>query len=117
MIIYKEFHFDAAHYLPMTPPTHKCHDLHGHTYTVILYVKGAISEDTGWVIDFGDIKASFKPILDILDHKCLNNIEGLENSTCENLSIWIWEKLKPKLPTLFKIHIKETISSGCIYEP
>jgi 6-pyruvoyltetrahydropterin/6-carboxytetrahydropterin synthase len=51
-----------------------------------------------------------------LDHVYLNDIEGLENPSSENLCIWIWDKLIIKLPELFKIEIKETSSTGCIYK-
>lgn len=66
-------------------------------------------------MDFSEIKSIFKPIYDQLDHHYLNDIEGLENPTSENLAIWIWNKLKPLLPQLSKIVIKETCTSGCIY--
>ena len=66
-------------------------------------------------MDFGDIKEAFAPIYDQLDHHYLNDIEGLENPTSENLAIWIWQQLKPKLPLLSCITIKETCTSGCVY--
>ena len=66
-------------------------------------------------MDFAEIKAAFKPILEQLDHYHLNEIEGLENSTSENVARWIWVRLKPRLPELSKIIISETCTSGCIY--
>jgi hypothetical protein len=65
--------------------------------------------------NFGDIKAAFAPIYDQLDHHYLNDIDGLENPTSENLAIWIWQHLKPVLPLLSCITIKETCTSGCVY--
>jgi 6-pyruvoyltetrahydropterin/6-carboxytetrahydropterin synthase len=92
MEIYKEFSFDSAHLLPNVPAGHKCGRLHGHTFYVRLYLCGPIGEESGWVIDFGDVKTAFKPILNQLDHYYLNDIPGLENPTSENLARWIWQK-------------------------
>jgi 6-pyruvoyltetrahydropterin/6-carboxytetrahydropterin synthase len=115
MEIFKEFTFEAAHLLPNVPEGHKCRRLHGHSYRVRIHVKGPVGEDSGWVMDFGDIKEAFKPIHDQLDHRFLNEIEGLENSTSENLVIWIWNRLKPVLPQLSRIDISETCTSGGSY--
>ena len=116
MEIYKEFIFEAAHLLPHVPEGHKCGRLHGHSFKVQLFVEGPVDPQTGWIIDFADIKAAFKPIYDRLDHYYLNEIEGLENPTSENLSRWIWAQLKPTLPLLSKVIVCETCNSGCIYK-
>jgi len=115
MDIYKEFQFEAAHRLPYVPEGHKCSRLHGHSFRVRIYVTGPIDTQLGWIIDFADIKAAFKPIYDRLDHYYLNDIPGLENPTSENLARWIWSELKPRLPLLSKIEVSETCNSGCIY--
>lgn len=115
MDIYKEFHFEAAHRLPNVPEGHKCARLHGHSFEVRLTVTGPIGEHSGWVMDFAELKAAFRPIYDQLDHHYLNEIEGLHNPTSENLARWIWERLKPALPTLSSVGIRETCTSGCIY--
>jgi 6-pyruvoyltetrahydropterin/6-carboxytetrahydropterin synthase len=54
-------------------------------------------------------------LLSQLDHRYLNEIEGLENPTSENIAVWIWERLKPELPQLSKIVVQESEESGCIY--
>lgn len=113
--IYKDFIFEAAHHLPNVPEGHKCGRLHGHSFFVRLYVKGGVDATTGWVIDFGDIKQIFAPIYDRLDHYYLNDIPGLENPTSEVLTKWIWRQVKPSLPQLSKVEIKETCTAGCLY--
>ena len=115
MDIYKEFHFEAAHRLPNVPEGHKCARLHGHSFQVRIIVSGDVEEHAGWVMDFSNLKASFKPIYDQLDHYYLNDIAGLENPTSENIARWIWIKLKPDLPLLSAIEIRETCTSGCVY--
>ena len=115
MEIFKDFNFDAAHRLPNVPEGHKCARLHGHTFHVRIYVSGTPDPQTGWIMDFGDVKKVFKPILDRLDHHYLNEIPGLENPTCELLSMWIWNELKPILPALSKVELKETCTAGSVY--
>jgi 6-pyruvoyltetrahydropterin/6-carboxytetrahydropterin synthase len=115
MEIYKDFSFESAHLLPNVPEGHKCGRLHGHSFHVRIVVTGNVGETSGWVMDFADIKSIVKPIIFQLDHYYLNEIEGLENPTSENIAKWIWHKLKPNLPELGRIEIKETCTSGCIY--
>lgn len=116
MEIWKEFRFEAAHSLPHAPEGHKCRRLHGHSYRVRLYVRGEIDDRRGWIVDFADIAAAFRPILEQLDHYHLNEIDGLENSTAEVLARWIWDRIQPRLPALSRVEIGETCTSGCIYD-
>lgn len=116
MEIWKEFTFEAAHLLPNVPEGHKCRRLHGHSYRVRVHVRGEPDERLGWIVDFADIKAAFRPVLEQLDHRYLNEIEGLENSTTEVIARWIWDRLLPRLPGLCRIEVGETCTSGCTYE-
>ena len=116
MTIFKEIGFEAAHLLPHVPEGHKCRRLHGHSYVVQIYVEGSIDPNVGWVMDFGDLKEASEPIVSQLDHHYLNEIPGLENPTCEVLARWIWNRLHPLLPKLSKLVVKETPTSGCIYQ-
>ena len=115
MEIFKEFGFEAAHRLPNVPPEHKCARLHGHSFRCEVHVSGPLDPKLGWVLDFAELKAAVQPIIGQLDHRYLNEIEGLENPTSENLAIWIWERLSPSLPGLTRIVIRETCTSGCVY--
>jgi len=115
MEIYKEFSIEAAHRLPNLPAEHKCSRLHGHSFHIRICVEGDIDPESGWIIDFAEIKAAYKPIFDQLDHHYLNEINGLENPTSENLAKWIWDRMKPGLPLLSRVIIKETCTSGCVY--
>lgn len=115
MEIFKEFTIEAAHRLPNVPEDHKCARLHGHSFRVAVYVSGAVDERLGWVMDFADIKAAWKPVFEQLDHRYLNEIPGLENPTSENLARWIWERLRAGLPGLSRIVVRETCTAGCEY--
>ncbi len=116
MIIFKAFKVDAAHLLPNVPVGHKCSRMHGHAFRIEVHIRGPLQPRTGWVMDFADIAKAFAPLHDQLDHRCLNDIEGLENPTSENLARWIWKRLKPSLPGLCKLIVQESPESGCIYE-
>src|SRR5205085_11089052 len=102
------FDFEAAHRLPNVPLDHRCYQMHGHSYGVELELEGPIDPATGFVVDFFDIENAFAPLLVILDHHCLNEIEGLDNPTAENIAIWIWEQVKPVLPQLSVVTVRET---------
>lgn len=113
--IFKEFRLECAHRLPNVPAAHKCARLHGHSFRIAVHVAGPVDGRLGWVRDYADIKEVFAPLHDQLDHRCLNDVPGLENPTSENLAIWIWTRLKPALPDLTRIVVHETCTSGCEY--
>ena len=115
MEIFKDFSIESAHRLPNVPEGHKCARLHGHSFQVRVSVAGSLHPELGWVMDFADIKAACKPVVEELDHRYLNEIPGLENPTSENLARWIWRRLKPQLPGLSRVRIMETCTSGCEY--
>ena len=116
MDIFKVFTLEAAHRLPNVPLGHKCARLHGHSFRVEIHLQGELGTETGWVMDFSDVKAAFQPLYDQLDHHYLNDIDGLENPTSERLSIWVWDRLKPVLPLLSEVVVHETCTSGCRYQ-
>jgi 6-pyruvoyltetrahydropterin/6-carboxytetrahydropterin synthase len=115
MDIFKIFQIEAAHWLPRVPPGHKCARMHGHSFRVEVHVRGEPAADSGWVMDFAEVKTAFAPIFEQLDHRCLNEVAGLENPTSERLAIWIWQALTPALPALSKVVVHETCTSGCVY--
>ena len=111
----KLFQFEAAHLLPHLPKMHKCRRLHGHSFKVEIVVAGECDPKLGWLMDYADIKAAFKPVWEKLDHHYLNEISGLENPTSENVAVWIWKKLKPKLQLLAKVVVAETCPARAVY--
>ncbi len=115
MEVFRRFGFEAAHRLPDVAPDHKCARLHGHSFRVTVHVAGDVGDRSGWVLDFADIDAAVAPVRDRLDHRYLNEIEGLENPTSEVLATWIWGQLGPALPGLSQVVVQETCTSGCIF--
>ena len=118
MIVYRSFRIHSSRYLPNLEDDHICKKMHGHTFNITVYVKDSVDDKTGFVIDFYDIDVIFqKYIHKNVDHKVLNDVDGLENPTSENLSIWIWDNLIPHLPNLYKIKVSEDFGTGIIYQP
>ena len=114
--LFRELRFEAAHRLPKVPAGHKCARLHGHSFKVELAVYGPVNPETGWLIDFGELDRLWQPIHDLLDHHYMNEVEGLDNPTSENLARWLWQRLKPALPELERVIVHETCDARCEYE-
>ena len=115
MDLRKTFQFEAAHLLPGLPQSHKCRRLHGHSFRVEVAIEGPLDPALGWVMDYAAIEEAFRPIWERLDHYYLNDIPGLENPTSENIALWIWERLKPRLPLLKEIVVAETCTARCVH--
>lgn len=113
--ITKDFNFEAAQTLPNVPEGHKCRQMHGHSFKVEVTVAGQSDPATGWFYDHAAIGKAMRPLVEMLDHRYLNEIEGLENPTIENMAGWFWQKLAPQLPGLFEIVIHETPTARCAY--
>lgn len=111
----KTFDFEAAHWLPTFPEGHKCRRMHGHSFHIDVIVEGEVDEAKGYLVDYGEIKAAIEPVKTQLDHYLLNDIEGLENPTAEVLARWVFERLKPALPLLTSIIVRETCTSAAEY--
>lgn len=111
----KSFGFEAAHDLPTFPEGHKCRRLHGHSFRFDVIVEGEVDPARGYLIDYGDIKSAAEPLVKRLDHRYLNEIEGLGNPTSETLAKWIWDRLKPVLPEIAAVIVQETCTSACEY--
>ena len=117
MIVYRTFRFHAARHLPKLSDDHICKQTHGHTFNLTIYVEEKINNSTGFVIDFFDIdKIVKKSVLNKIDHKLLNDIDGLNNPTSEYLCKWIWKKLENKFTGLIKVKLSEDHGTGIIYK-
>lgn len=113
--ISKEFRFEAAHRLPNVHEGHKCGRIHGHSFKARITVAGPLDERLGWVLDFADLKEIVEPYIAMMDHNYLNDIEGLENPTSENVALWLVHKIQPRLRNvqLKSISVSETCESSC----
>lgn len=111
----KDFGFEAAQTLPNLPGSHKCKQMHGHSFKVEISIEGEVDPAIGWVYDHARISRAMEPLLERLDHSYLNEVEGLENPTIENMAAWFWTRLSPRLPGLSQIVIHETPTARCVF--
>ena len=111
----KTFQFEAAHLLSRLPKSHMCRRLHGHSFKVDIVVSGECDPQLGWLMDYAEISRRFKTTWEKLDHRYLNELPGLENPTSEEIAVWIWKRLKPKLPLLTEVAVAETCTARAVY--
>jgi 6-pyruvoyltetrahydropterin/6-carboxytetrahydropterin synthase len=105
--ISKTYFFEAAHWLPLVPDGHPCKNMHGHSYSVTVWLRGPINPNSGFVVDYNVMDEVIEPIISALDHSLLNDHPRLENPTAENIAAVLWATLRGKLP-LYSIAVKET---------
>ncbi|GAC1655662.1 MAG: 6-carboxytetrahydropterin synthase QueD [Vulcanimicrobiaceae bacterium] len=114
MQIRKQFKFESAHVLPHHPG--KCARLHGHSYRLDVAVSGPLQTSgpaQGMVLDFDEIAAVVDAdVIEVLDHRSLNEL--LENPTCEEIAVWIWDRLKERLSGLDEVILWETATSCAV---
>lgn len=116
MRIYREFKFEAAHYLPSAPPGHPNSRIHGHSFRARVVIDGEPDAETGVVFHFDELSSAIESSRDALDHRLLNEVEGLTAPTLERIAIWLWQRLDNKVPGLAQIEIhRDSCNEGCIY--
>ncbi|XSG82428.1 MAG: 6-pyruvoyl trahydropterin synthase family protein [Methyloligella sp. ZOD6] len=116
MRIYKEFFFEAAHLLPSAPVGHPNARVHGHSFRVRVSIDGAPNPETGLVVHFEDVEKAIQDAREALDHRFLNDIEGLELPTLERITMWLWDRLHNRLPGLSEVAVsRDSCQEGCIY--
>ena len=116
MRLYKEFHFEAAHYLPSAPPGHPNARVHGHSFRVRVTIHGDPDQRTGIFVHFEDFEAALADSRNALDHHLLNEVEGLAAPTLERISMWLWDRLHDRLPGLHEVLVaRDSCHEGAIY--
>ncbi|MDR0965336.1 MAG: 6-carboxytetrahydropterin synthase QueD [Myxococcales bacterium] len=109
-----EFDFCCAHDLPNYEGI--CRRLHGHHYRMLISITGRPDAHTGMIMDFEDLRQIVtERVLDLVDHRYLNEIPGLENPTAENMIVLFWNRLKESLPGLREIRLWETPAYSVTY--
>lgn len=109
------YQIESARFLPHLPEGHPCKRVHGHSFKIILTLRGALQPQVGWVQDYHEIDHIMKPLLDTIDHRLLNEVTGLENPTSELLAKWIYDHVVIKLPLLKLVTVMETSTTECSY--
>ena len=116
MRIYKEFFFEAAHFLPSAPAGHPNARVHGHSFRVRVTLDGEPHDETGLVMNLDDVEKAIVDAREALDHRMLNEVDGLQAPTLERISIWLWDRLHNRLPGLAEIEVaRDSCHEGCVY--
>lgn len=122
MRIFIEDSFDSAHWLPKVKDTHKCRQMHGHTYRIRIEFTCEMDEEMGWLVDYSVVKPLWKIIHKRLDHYVLNEL--LPNPTCELIAEYVGRELQglidrlgpAKKITVARIELRETEKCGVVWE-
>ena len=90
----KSFRFEAAHALSYTTLGEASQEIHGHSFRAEITIRGEPDPVTGMVMDLGLLDRSLDDLRKTLDHKFLNKIEAIGLPTLENLSRFIYERVR-----------------------
>ena len=122
MRIVKSVHFDAAHFLPTDETTEgeaarPYARMHGHSFLMEVEIAGMPDPEAGWVADFGDVTDALEEIRAQLDHRLLNEVDGLGLPTLENICVWAAGKLRPRFAGLKRVSVsRPTNGETCHYD-
>lgn len=112
----KEFGFDAAHTLERVVDAEASRRIHGHSYRAEVVIRGLPDPESGMLVDLQIFSETLQEVHDSLDHRFLDEIADLGPATMENLAAWIWRRLVPKLPNLWRVTVKRhSDASACTY--
>ncbi|MGF7148761.1 6-pyruvoyltetrahydropterin/6-carboxytetrahydropterin synthase [Sphingomonas zeicaulis] len=112
----KQFRFEAAHTLDRVIETESSRRIHGHSYRAEVAVRGRPDSMTGMIVDLGLLERAIADARDALDHRFLDEIEDLGPATMENLSRWIWDRLRPTIAPLARVTVyRDSSGDACSY--
>ena len=116
MEISYRFGFDAAHRFDTFPSGHPYNTVHGHSFQVEVAIEGEPDGATGFVADLGEVERECRHVRESLDHRLLNDVEGLSRPSLENISMWIWKSLAPRFPNLSRVTVRrDSAGQSCSY--
>ena len=111
----KSFRFEAAHSLKGTTFGAASEEIHGHSFRAEVSVRGTADPETGMVLDLGLLERGMGEVRSKLDHKLLNNVEGLGPPTLENLARFIWDHVQHSgHMTRVSVH-RDSCGESCTY--
>ena len=120
MRIVKTIQFDAAHFIDDATAAKAGRPyarMHGHSFTLEVELAGTPDAAHGWVVDFGDVTQALDELRQQLDHRLLNEIDGLEVPTLENICLWAAGQLQPVFPGLRRVSVmRPSNGEACHYD-
>jgi len=106
----QRFFFEAAHTLHRAIETEGSLRIHGHTYHAEVTVSGVPNMESGMVVDLAHLRAEIAMLRERLDHRFLDEVDGLGPATLENLCAYIRRALEPRFPQLCAVTVERKAS-------
>lgn len=107
MELQKTWHFESARSLTGIPPEHRCSRVHGSSFIVEVTVVAPLDPVTGWCVDFDVMEKEWARVHEVLDHRLLNEVEGLDNPTTEHIAVWLLDRLHFEGAEVTKVSVAE----------
>lgn len=101
----KQFRFDAAHTLEREIQAEDSRRVHGHSYRAEVSLRGRPDPKTGMILDAGLLERKLEAARAALDHRFLDEVEGLGAPTMENLAAFIWRGLQGEMAGLYSVTV------------
>lgn len=114
--ITKEFNFEASHQLTGLPEGHKCMNVHGHSYIVIVELQSVLLNEVGFVRDYRELDEIKRFLDENFDHRHLNDIFHC-NPTAENIAFYLYTKFHRIFPEISAVSVKETAKTCARFAP
>ena len=112
----KTFLFESAHTLNRVVDREASLRIHGHSYRAQVTVRGQPDPETGMIVDLGQFEAALSRARDGLDHRLLDEVEGLGPATLENLAAWIWRTAGQSIAAIHRVTVfRDSTGDMCAY--
>nr|WP_319020496.1 6-carboxytetrahydropterin synthase [Alkalilimnicola sp. S0819] len=109
--MWKEQRFESALRLTRVAEGDPRRALHGHSYLLRLHLSAPLDAVLGWTVDYGEVKALFKPFYAQLDHHTVSDLPGIGEEGSAGIARWVRQELSPSLPQLDRVDVFE--QPGC----
>lgn len=112
----KTFLFESAHTLHRAIDREASLRIHGHSYRAQVTVRGRPDPETGMIVDLGKFETALSLARDGLDHRLLDEVEGLGPATLENLAAWIWRTAGESIEAIHRVTVfRDSTGDMCAY--
>jgi 6-pyruvoyltetrahydropterin/6-carboxytetrahydropterin synthase len=113
----KQFRFEAAHTLDRAIDAEPSRRIHGHSYRARVTIRGVPDPRSRMLLDYGLFDRALAEVRDGLDHRFLDEVPGLGPATMEELCTWIWCRLHPRLPGLWRVTVyRDSNGEECSFD-
>jgi 6-pyruvoyltetrahydropterin/6-carboxytetrahydropterin synthase len=98
------FGFEVAHWTPIYPDDHPNRRLHGHSYVAELIAEGPL-DPAGMVVSAERLAVLADVLRQLVDHQCLNEIDGLAQPTMEALAAFFLVRARLNIEQVNRVRV------------